>query len=184
MYYVDRNTRSTTWNFPSLNQVVDHHDQAHEGDTTMAGPGSLPAGWEEQHTSEGRPYYVNHKEDAYYHLGRSKTSRLLYNLRLSRNSDRCRLAGKRDVRPRRVCTTLTTTPRRQHGMTHDCHRRSMQTYLRYKRDFRQKLIYFRSQPAMRTQPGHANSMFGEIAYLKTAMWNFCGRRQSITKSDS
>ena len=57
--YVDFNTRSTTWSFPSLNQVVDH--QAHKGDTTTTGPGSLPARWEERHTLEGRAYSVNHK---------------------------------------------------------------------------------------------------------------------------
>ena len=44
-YRVDRNTRSTTWNSPSLNQVVDH--QAQEGDTTTADSGSVPAGWGE-----------------------------------------------------------------------------------------------------------------------------------------
>jgi len=57
-YYVDHNTSSTTWLHPSPNQAVDH--QAQEGETNTAGSGSLPAGWEEQRTPDGRLYYVDH----------------------------------------------------------------------------------------------------------------------------
>jgi len=56
-YYVNRHTRSITRNRPSPNQAVDH--QAQEGEATTTGSGSLPAGWEERCTPEGRPYYVN-----------------------------------------------------------------------------------------------------------------------------
>ncbi|KAF8497171.1 E3 ubiquitin-protein ligase pub1, partial [Russula emetica] len=102
-YYVDHNTRSTTWNRPSPNQAVNNHTQEGEtnaardqhsrrilvddlleatsagpntqrsgaqsgnaavvgagGGATTAGSGSLPAGWEERYTPEGRPYYVDH----------------------------------------------------------------------------------------------------------------------------
>ncbi len=103
-YYVDHNTRTTTWNRPSNNQAANIQAQQ-ETDTARAshnrriladdllgtnsgprsggntpappnvstpsvvgpnsaqttpGAGPLPAGWEERHTPEGCPYYVNH----------------------------------------------------------------------------------------------------------------------------
>ena len=57
-YYVDHNTRSTTWNRTSPYQAVDH--QAQEGENTTTGSGSLPARWEGRYTPEGRPYFVDH----------------------------------------------------------------------------------------------------------------------------
>ena len=53
---------------------------------------------------------------------------LLCSRRLFRNLVHCRLGGKYDLRLQPVCTSLTTTPRRQRGMTHGCRRRSMQMY--------------------------------------------------------
>ena len=60
LYYVDHNTRSTTWTRPSSesNHDVDH--QAQGGETNTAGLGSLPPGWEERRTPDGEPYYVDH----------------------------------------------------------------------------------------------------------------------------
>ena len=52
-YYVDHNTRSTSWNRPSSNQAVNH--QAQESETTTGGSGSLPAGWEERYPSVRQP---------------------------------------------------------------------------------------------------------------------------------
>ncbi|KAG8903064.1 hypothetical protein FRC01_009341, partial [Tulasnella sp. 417] len=116
-YYVDHNSRSTTWNRPNTNLPPQQAAQAAQNDTdaarmghnrriladdlldaqgsainrtpsatpgggalnqqqpqqqqpppplmgsngqTTAGVGSLPPGWEERHTPEGRPYYVDH----------------------------------------------------------------------------------------------------------------------------
>jgi E3 ubiquitin-protein ligase NEDD4 len=114
-YYVDHNSRSTTWNRPSASQAVNTNAQEGEtnaardqhnrrilvddlleanttsannvyrspsatasanppnqtpvatpaavnagNNTTTAGSGNLPAGWEERYTPEGRPYYVDH----------------------------------------------------------------------------------------------------------------------------
>jgi E3 ubiquitin-protein ligase NEDD4 len=50
-YYVDHNTRSTTWDRPS---------RAQEDETNMAGSGGLPAGWEERYTVRVRAYFVDH----------------------------------------------------------------------------------------------------------------------------
>ncbi|KAG8734017.1 hypothetical protein FRC12_018685, partial [Ceratobasidium sp. 428] len=114
-YYVDHNTRSTTWNRPSHSTEAqntearqetdgarDRHNRRiladdlleaqtpgintpsagalnagsganagqppaanpavlnNSGAQTTAGTGQLPSGWEERHTPEGRPYYVDH----------------------------------------------------------------------------------------------------------------------------
>ncbi|THH09353.1 hypothetical protein EW145_g2068 [Phellinidium pouzarii] len=97
-YYVDHNTRSTTWVKPG------------NSNKTPATPGNslgpLPAGWEMRLTSTARIYFVDH-------------------------------------------TTKTTTwddPRLPSTLD--------QSVPQYKRDFRRKLIYFRSQPAMRAQPSN------------------------------
>jgi E3 ubiquitin-protein ligase NEDD4 len=149
-YYVDHNTRSTTWNFPSLNQVVDH--QAHEDDTTTAGSRSLPAGWEEQHTSEGRPYYVNHKTRITTWVDPRRQTSLQpqtisqlgplpsgWETRLT--STACAYFVDHNTK-----TTTWDDPRLPSSLDANVPQDT--------RDFRQKLIYFRSQPAMRTQPGH------------------------------
>jgi hypothetical protein len=47
IYYVDHNTRSTSWNLPTAS-------------TPSADPEKLPPGWEMRHTPEGRPYFVDH----------------------------------------------------------------------------------------------------------------------------
>jgi len=59
IYYVDLNTRTTTWHRPSLNQVV-NNGMAPQQQTPSSDPlGSLPAGWEERRTPEGRIYFVD-----------------------------------------------------------------------------------------------------------------------------
>ena len=93
-YYVNHHTCSITRDRPSPNQAVDH--QAQEGETTTTSSGSLPRGWEERHTPEGRPYYVNHTTRSTTVPGWIQDDRpwartvrvLLYSLRLFRNSIR------------------------------------------------------------------------------------------------
>lgn len=90
----------------------------------------------------------------------------------SRNLDPFHLDGKCVLRRLLGSISLTTTLRQQHGTTRDVSvLKSSFTNFRlnirfavpssldqnvpqYKRDFRRKLIYFRSQPAMRAQPGN------------------------------
>jgi E3 ubiquitin-protein ligase NEDD4 len=157
-YYVDHNTRSTTWVHPSSNQAA---DQAQEGKSNTAGSGSLPAGWEERRTPEGRLYYVDHNTRSTHWVDpqHQTTIRVMgpngqSSLQRQTISQLGPLPSGWEVRvnsTRRVYfvdhNTKTTTwddPRlpslNESGPQHI-------------RDFSQKLIYFRSQPAMRPQPG-------------------------------
>lgn len=71
-FYIDHNTRTTTWVRPSLNtppavierrqqEIVQQQRIMHEARTlpTLADSG-LPAGWEQRIAPNGQPYYINH----------------------------------------------------------------------------------------------------------------------------
>lgn len=109
-YYVDHNTRTTTWVDPRRQTVIrvmgPNGQNTSLQPQTMAQLGPLPSGWEMRLTSTARVYFVDHN---------TKTT----------TWDDPRLPSSLDA----------NVPQ-------------------YKRDFRRKLIYFRSQPAMRTQPGN------------------------------
>ncbi|KAI6036645.1 hypothetical protein BKA83DRAFT_26209 [Pisolithus microcarpus] len=203
-YYVDHNTRTTTWNRPSPNQSVNHVVHANEtnaardqhsrrlladdmpgahrtpsataspntattpiaagNNVTTTGSGNLPPGWEERYTPEGRPYYVDH------------------NTRTTTWVDPRRHTVVRVMGPNGQSTSLQSQPMSQLGplpsgwemrLTSTArvyfvdHNTKTTTWddprlpssldanvPQYKRDFRRKLIYFRSQPAMRSQPGN------------------------------
>ncbi|KAF9533372.1 hypothetical protein CPB83DRAFT_845160 [Crepidotus variabilis] len=107
-YYVDHNTRTTTWVDPRRQTII--RVMGPNGGTTqpqsISQLGPLPSGWEMRLTSTARVYFVDHN---------TKTT----------TWDDPRLPSSLDA----------NVPQ-------------------YKRDFRRKLIYFRSQPAMRAQPGN------------------------------
>lgn len=105
-YFVNHNTRTTTWNDPrrptgagSRHQVVTQLQAASQ-------LGSLPSGWEMRITSIGRIYFVDHNTK----------------------------------------TTTWDDPRVPSALAADVPQ--------YKRDFRRKLIYFRSQPPLQAQRGN------------------------------
>lgn len=62
-YYVDHNTRNTTWVRPDPGQ---HRNRAEagagEGTTAegTAGSGKLPPGWEQRYGESGRVYFIDH----------------------------------------------------------------------------------------------------------------------------
>lgn len=210
MYYVDHNTRTTTWNRPSASAAVNHSAQDNETNaardqhnrriladdlleatnpayrgnntqtaqpppqaqqvqtsvttstSTTAVSGALPAGWEERYTPEGRPYYVDHN---------TRTTTWVD----PRRQTIIRVMGPNGgtVQPQSISQLgplpsgwemrLTSTARvyfvdhNTKTTTWDDPRlpSSLDANVpQYKRDFRRKLIYFRSQPAMRAQPGN------------------------------
>jgi E3 ubiquitin-protein ligase NEDD4 len=171
-YYVDHNTRSNTWNRPSPNQVVNYHNQEGEtnaardqhhsrwilvddlleatsGGTTTAGSDSLPAGWEERYTPDGQPYYVDHNTRTTAWVGPGRLGQTISQLGTlpsgweMRQTSRSRRMYFVDHNSR---TTTWDDPRLPSSLDANVPQ--------YKHDFRRKLIYFRSQPAVRLQPGN------------------------------
>ena len=114
VYFVDHNTRTTTWVDPRRKHYV-HSNEQNINETnpnavslqplTQLGP--LPSGWEMRLTQNGRIYYVDHNTK----------------------------------------TTTWDDPRLPSSLD--------KNVPQYKRDFRRKLIYFRSQPEMRPVPGQS-----------------------------
>ncbi|KAH7889762.1 hypothetical protein F5I97DRAFT_1924285 [Phlebopus sp. FC_14] len=211
-YYVDHNTRSTTWNRPSSNQTINNSNQDSEtnaardqhsrriladdmvdvatagahrsasatpqaassgtsqaamaasNNVTTAGTGSLPAGWEERYTPEGRPYYVDHntrtttwvdprRQTVIRVMGPNGQNTALQPQTMSQlgplpSGWEMRLTSTARVYFVDHNTKTTTWDDPRMPSTLDAN------VPQYKRDFRRKLIYFRSQPAMRAQPGN------------------------------
>ncbi|KAI9105930.1 hypothetical protein DFS34DRAFT_601472 [Phlyctochytrium arcticum] len=118
-YFVDHNTRTTTWLDPrrvqQQNRGTMFGQQLTSGQAanqlaiaqqqSAAALGPLPSGWEMRMTNTGRTYFVDH------------------NAKITTWDD-----------PRLPSSVDQNVPQ-------------------YKRDFRRKLVYFRSQPAMRPAPG-------------------------------
>ncbi|TFK42897.1 hypothetical protein BDQ12DRAFT_644804 [Crucibulum laeve] len=218
-YYVDHNTRTTTWNRPSASAAVNNNAQDNEtnaardqhsrriladdlleannpsyrnsttpapagaaaastaqspgattpaaiatGAATTAGTGSLPNGWEERYTPEGRPYYVDHntrtttwvdprRQTVIRVMGPGGQGAALQPQTISQlgplpSGWEMRLTSTARVYFVDHNTKTTTWDDPRLPSTLDAN------VPQYKRDFRRKLIYFRSQPAMRAQPGN------------------------------
>ena len=116
-YFVDHNTRTTTWVDPRRQQYIRMYGQNNAngggGNTTIQTQpvsqlGALPSGWEMRLTNTARVYFVDHNTK----------------------------------------TTTWDDPRLPSSLD--------QNVPQYKRDFRRKLIYFRSQPALRILSGQCH----------------------------
>ncbi|KAL7420115.1 hypothetical protein Q5752_005081 [Cryptotrichosporon argae] len=205
-YYVDHNTRTTTWTRPSSDessntaQAADstgaaraRHLQRNLADdmldvqgggtgsqtptggaaqtvsasnATSVGSGPLPAGWEQRFTPEGRPYFVDHNTRTTTWVD-PRRQQLLRVIAPGQNG--------LQVQPQTVSQLgplpsgwemrLTSTARvyfvdhNTKTTTWDDPRlpSSLDANVpQYKRDFRRKLIYFRSQPALRSNTGQCH----------------------------
>lgn len=111
-FFVDHNTRTTTWVDPRRQQYIRMYGNNAAGTTIQQQPvsqlGPLPSGWEMRLTNTARVYFVDHNTK----------------------------------------TTTWDDPRLPSSLD--------QNVPQYKRDFRRKLIYFRSQPAMRILSGQCH----------------------------
>ncbi|CAD6891392.1 unnamed protein product [Tilletia controversa] len=209
-YFVDHNTRSTTWNRPSNNATANNAalastaaaDRARHNNRALAdemlgvdeaatrappaagaagttaapvsllssetrqGGGTLPAGWEQRNTPEGRPYFVDHntRTTTWVDPRRQQILRVMgpngQNLTVQPQSVsqlgplpsgwEMRLTATARVYfvDHNTKTTTWDDPRLPSSLD--------QNVPQYKRDFRRKLIYFRSQPALRPIPGQCH----------------------------
>ncbi|KAH8921981.1 HECT-domain-containing protein [Atractiella rhizophila] len=202
IYYVDHNTRSTTWQRPQSQQAANASATEARADdrrrmnarttadeflgsdpppagatpsvvpsaspstTTTPGTGPLPAGWEQRLTPEGRPYYVDHntRTTTWVDPRRQQLLRVVgpngNNLTVQPQSVsqlgplpsgwEMRLTSTARVYfvDHNTKTTTWDDPRLPSSLD--------QNVPQYKRDFRRKLIYFRSQPALRPLPGQCH----------------------------
>ncbi|CAG8459561.1 16376_t:CDS:10 [Acaulospora morrowiae] len=210
-YYVDHNTRTTTWTRPSMTATATQRMQEQQNitelerrrhnnrtlpeagnssstsvsseastssaptngllpvgqvGTTTAGHGPLPSGWEQRTTPEGRPYFVDHntRTTTWVDPRRQQFIRMYAgnqnNVTIQQQpvSQLGPLPSGWEMRLTNTArvyfvdhNTKTTTwddPRLPSSLD--------QNVPQYKRDFRRKLIYFRSQPALRPVPGQCH----------------------------
>jgi E3 ubiquitin-protein ligase NEDD4 len=154
-YYVNHHTCSITRNRPSPNQAVDH--QAQGGETTTTGSGSLPAGWEKRRAQDGRLYYVDHNTRLTTWAdprpqtvgpngqGTPVQSQTISHVPLPSGWEmRLKETGRVYFVDHNTKTTTWDDPRVMSSLDANVPQN--------KRDFRRKLIDFRSHPAMRLHP--------------------------------
>ena len=212
-YYVDHNTRTTSWDRPTGSGVVDPRNaeaatqverQRHQNrtlpedrtganspslqsqaggssppsganstttlhtGTTAPGTGELPPGWEQRWTPEGRPYFVDHntRTTTWVDPRRQQYIRMYGNNQgNANNSFQQQPVSQLGPLPSGWEMRLTNTAR-VYFVDHNTKTTTWddprlpssldQNVPQYKRDFRRKLIYFRSQPAMRILSGQCH----------------------------
>jgi E3 ubiquitin-protein ligase NEDD4 len=167
-YYVDHNTRSTTWTRPVSQPppaMAPHNPGATQASEEILTPNTtnadgtyadvrLPLGWEERRASDGRPYFVDHHTRTTTWNDPRRTSASAAAATTTALANRAALGPlpsgweMRMTSTRRIYfvdhNTRTTTwddPRLPSAVDADAPQ--------YKRDYRRKVVYFRGQPSMR-----------------------------------
>ncbi|KAK4240189.1 hypothetical protein C8A03DRAFT_42230 [Achaetomium macrosporum] len=208
-YYVDHNTRTTSWNRPTGTGAAETRNaeantqaerQRHQNRTlpedrtgsnsptlqaqqaatqaataqtmlhtgsTSAGTGELPPGWEQRWTPEGRPYFVDHntRTTTWVDPRRQQYIRMYGPQAGSNGAIQQQPVSQLGPLPSGWEMRLTNTAR-VYFVDHNTKTTTWddprlpssldQNVPQYKRDFRRKLIYFRSQPAMRILSGQCH----------------------------
>lgn len=173
-YYVDHNSRTTSWQRPVAPPVarppafpVDAPRPMSMAPATSPGAANnniadipLPNGWEERRTPEGRPYFVDHhtrtttwvdpRRNAASHPPQQSSNPAAHSAQILGSLPsgwEMRLTSTNRVYfvDHNTRTTTWEDPRLP-GTVDD-------NAPQYKRDYRRKIIYFRSQPSMRILPG-------------------------------
>jgi E3 ubiquitin-protein ligase NEDD4 len=167
-YYVDHNTRSTTWTRPPSHPspaLAPHNPAANQATEEVLTPNTtnadgtyadvrLPLGWEERRAADGRPYFVDHHTRTTTWNDPRRTSASAAAATTTALANRAALGPlpsgweMRMTSTRRIYfvdhNTRTTTwddPRLPSAVDADAPQ--------YKRDYRRKVVYFRGQPSMR-----------------------------------
>ncbi|KAA1077849.1 E3 ubiquitin-protein ligase pub1 [Puccinia graminis f. sp. tritici] len=135
-----------------------------QGGSTTAGWGPLPAGWEQRFTPEGRPYFVDHNTRTTTWVD-PRRQQLLRVMGPNGNNVQPQAVSQLGPLPSGWEMRLTSTAR-VYFVDHNTKTTTWddprlpssldQNVPQYKRDFRRKLIYFRSQPALRPNPGQCH----------------------------
>ncbi|KAF9432563.1 hypothetical protein BGZ76_010626 [Entomortierella beljakovae] len=137
--------------------------------STTAGSGPLPAGWEQRLTPEGRPYYVDHNTRATTWVDPRRQQYVRMNDPRGSTTNQVAVhqqpVSQLGPLPSGWEMRLTNTAR-VYFVDHNTKTTTWddprlpssldQSVPQYKRDFRRKLIYFRSQPALRPVPGQCH----------------------------
>ncbi|KIY45606.1 HECT-domain-containing protein [Fistulina hepatica ATCC 64428] len=164
-YYVDHNTRTTTWHRPQPHGQTQRPAATRNSMAVSPSSGQgeyvdvpLPLGWEERRTPEGRPYFVDHhtrtttwvdprRNTAILHPNHASATTATANLGPLPSGWEMRLTstGRVYFVDHNTRTTAWDDPRLP--STND------ENAPQYKRDYRRKVIYFRGQPKMRGLPG-------------------------------
>ena len=167
-YYVDHNTRRTTWTRPTAPAspaLAPHSPTPTQANEEVLTPNTtnadgtyadvrLPLGWEERRTPDGRPYFVDHHTRTTTWHDPRRTSVSATTASTTAIANRAALGPlpsgweMRMTSTRRIYfvdhNTRTTTwddPRLPSAVDADAPQ--------YKRDYRRKVVYFRGQPSMR-----------------------------------
>jgi E3 ubiquitin-protein ligase NEDD4 len=134
---------------------------------TTAGTGELPSGWEQRHTPEGRPYFVDHntRTTTWVDPRRQQYIRMYGQNAPGNATVQHQPVSQLGPLPSGWEMRLTNTAR-VYFVDHNTKTTTWddprlpssldQNVPQYKRDFRRKLIYFRSQPALRPIPGQCH----------------------------
>jgi E3 ubiquitin-protein ligase NEDD4 len=134
---------------------------------TTAGTGELPSGWEQRHTPEGRAYFVDHntRTTTWVDPRRQQYIRMYGGQNTNSSSIQQQPVSQLGPLPSGWEMRLTNTAR-VYFVDHNTKTTTWddprlpssldQNVPQYKRDFRRKLIYFRSQPALRIVSGQCH----------------------------
>ncbi|KAF9452982.1 HECT-domain-containing protein [Macrolepiota fuliginosa MF-IS2] len=176
-YFVDHNTRTTTWHRPAIQGQTQNRpvsqpsaqpparaatvaattpvvNSAHQNGAYSDIP--LPLGWEERRTPEGRPYFVDHHTRTTTWTDPRRTQQQPVPIprpQVSNNLGplpsgwemRLTSTGRVYFVDHNTRTTSWDDPRLPTNVDDNAPQ--------YKRDYRRKVVYFRSQPKMRVLPG-------------------------------
>ncbi|KAG1746008.1 uncharacterized protein EDB91DRAFT_1080235 [Suillus paluster] len=168
VYYVDHNRRMTTWaqpvaapSEPSVRAPPIPVPQPQVQNSTRSSGGyvdvPLPAGWEERRTPEGRPYFVDHhtRLTTWIDPRTVQVAASAISQSTSANANMGPLSSGWEMRltstgrvyfvDHNTRTTTWDDPRLPSNLDSNAPQ--------YKRDYRRKVIYFRSQPAINLKDG-------------------------------